>query len=298
MNEQVYSVAFKSALTEIRRICPDINESFILMDNGNMVTLEEQNIGPNIMRALRSLQNLTENAESTCGLDDLLIDGEDGEVYVSRVNGMFFITALTKKADVTHLRTITKIVLPTLVKVLDSVSLETAPPPAPLDQPPLFQTTRLESTPAIVPELIVEEENIEETAAIEKIEEAPTQDFQEIYEAKTEEEMEPEDFQQESDLPCQQLIVDMFGGFLVRLDTVQIDSDILDRWSSKLDLKKISEVDVVTFDGKVARCKVKVIRDKKLEARGIIRIPEKLCDKLKLKKGELVKVKPVLPESE
>jgi predicted regulator of Ras-like GTPase activity (Roadblock/LC7/MglB family) len=297
MNEQVYNVAFKSALTEIKHICPDINESFILMDNGNMVALEEQNIGPNIIRALRSLQNLTENVESTGGLDDLLIDGEDGKVYVSRVSEMFFITALTKKADITHLRAITKIVLPTLVKVLESVSLETAPPPVPLDQPPLFQTTRLESTPTIVPEPIVEEENVEETEVLEKIEEVPTKDVQEIFEA-TEEETEPEDFQQASDLPSQQLIIDMFSGFLVRLDTVQIDSDILNRWSSKLDLKKISEVDVVTFDGKIARCKVKVIRDKKLEARGIIRIPEKLCDKLELKKGELVKVKPVLPESE
>lgn len=298
MNEQMYTVAFKSALTEIKNICPDINESFILTDNGNIITSEEQDIGPNTIRALRSLQNLTENAESAGGLDDLLIDGEDGKVYISRVNSMFFITALPKKADESHLRTIAKVVLPTLIKLLDSVWLETAPPPAPLNQTPLFQTTQSESTPTIVPEPIVEEENVEEIEALERIDEAPTQDVQEIYEAKTEEEKEPEDFQQVSDVPSQQLIVDMFGGFLVRLDTVQVDSDILNRWSSKLDLKKISEVDIVTFDGKITRCKVKVIRDKKLEARGIIRIPEKLCDKLKLKKGELVKVKPVLPESE
>ena len=299
MNEEVYAVALKSALTEIKNICPDISKSFILMNNGTLITVEEQSIDPNLKRAVSSLQDLTEAAASIGGLDDLLIDGENGKVYVSRVNSMYFITALPKKTDLTHLRTITGVILPTIIKVLDSISFEAAPPPTPLKPSPRFQPASLKSMPSMPPEPIAEEENVEETEeAVEEIEEPLTPDAQEIPEVKTEEEVEPEAPKQIINLPSQQLIVDRFGGFMVKSDIVQVDSDVLQRWSSMLDVEEISEVDVETFGGKTARCKVKVISDQKLEGRGFIRIPEKLCDKLELKRGELVRVKPAMPESE
>src|SRR3990170_3279639 len=277
MNEEVYAVALKSALTEIKNICPDISKSFILMNNGTLITVEEQSIDPNLKRAVSSLQDLTEAAASIGGLDDLLIDGENGKVYVSRVNDMYFATALPKKTDLTHLRTITGVILPTIIKVLDSISFEAAPPPTPLKPSPRFQPASLKSMPS---EPIAEEENVEETEeAVEEIEEPLTPDTQEIPEVKTEEEVEPEAPKQIINVPSQQLIVDRFGGFMVKSDIVQADSDVLQRWSSMLDVKEISEVDVETFSGKTARCKVKVISDQKLEGRGFIRIPEKLCDK-------------------
>jgi len=299
MNEEVYAVALKSALTEIKNICPDISKSFILMNNGTLITAEEQSIDPILKRAVSSLQDLTEAAASIGGLDDLLIDGENGKVYVSRVNDMYFATALPKKTDLTHLRTITGVILPTIIKVLDSISFEAAPPPTPLKPSPRFQPASLKSMPSMPPEPIAEEENVEETEeAVEEIEEPLTPDTQEIPEVKTEEEVEPEAPKQIINLPSQQLIVDRFGGFMVKSDIVQADSDVLQRWSSMLDVKEISEVDVETFSGKTARCKVKEISDQKLEGRGFIRIPEKLCDKLELKRGELVRVKPAILESE
>jgi predicted regulator of Ras-like GTPase activity (Roadblock/LC7/MglB family) len=302
MNEEVYAVALKSALTEIKNICPDISKSLILMNNGTIITVKEQSIDPNLERAVSSLQDLTEKTASIGGLDDLLIDGENGKVYVSRVNSMYFITALPKKTDLTHLRTITGVILPTIIKVLDSISLEAAPPPTPIKPAPRFQLAPLKSMPSMPPEPIAEEENVEKTEeAVEKIEEPLTPEAQKIPEEKTEEEVKPEAPKQIINLPSQQLIVDRFdrfGGFMMRSDTVQVDSDVLQRWNSMLDEKEISEVDVETFGGKTARCKVKVINDQKLEGRGFIRIPEKLCDKLELKRGELVRVKPTMPESE
>ncbi len=44
----------------------------------------------------------------------------------------------------------------------------------------------------------------------------------------------------------------------------------------------------------MAECKVKTISDSKLEGRGLIRIPDKTCDMLEVKKGELVRVKPII----
>jgi len=295
MNEEIYAVALKTALIEIKNVCPDINSAFILMDNGTIVAGDEQAVDPSIERAVNSLQDLTEKAGSVGGLNDLLIDGDKGKVYVSQVNGMYSVMALSKRADLPFLRTVTGIILPTILKVLNGMSSETTLP-VPLKSAPIVPQTQFRPAPS---EPQMEEETVEDTfEAPEKAEEIETPKPLEAREAETESETEVESPEPITDLPSQQLIVDKFGGLMVRADTVQLDFEILERWSSLLNVKEIREIDIETFSGKTTRCKTKVISDQKYEGRGLIRIPEKTCEALELKRGELVRVKPVVPESE
>ena len=46
---------------------------------------------------------------------------------------------------------------------------------------------------------------------------------------------------------------------------------------------------------KQARCRVRAIEGSELEGKGLIRIPEKALQALEVKKGELVRVKPIAP---
>jgi len=91
--------------------------------------------------------------------------------------------------------------------------------------------------------------------------------------------------------PSKQLVVDTLSGFFVG-DSVQIDTKILEEWAELLNQKGISEVEIEAFGGKATQCRVKEINDSKLKGKGMIRIPEKVCKTLEVKKGELVKVKP------
>ena len=91
--------------------------------------------------------------------------------------------------------------------------------------------------------------------------------------------------------PSKQLIVDTLSGFFVG-DSVQIDLQILEQWSQLLNGKSVDEVEIEAIDGKTAQCKVKEINDSKLQGKGIIRVPEKICKTLEVENGELVKVKP------
>jgi predicted regulator of Ras-like GTPase activity (Roadblock/LC7/MglB family) len=301
MNEEVYTVALKSALTEIKKVCPDINSAFILMNDGTIVAGDEQTADPSLEKAASSLQSLVEKAASVGGLDDLVIDGEKGKVYVSCVNGMYSVMALSKHADLSHLRTVTGVILPTILKVLDSITSDTTPP-TPLKSAPLVPHAQFRPAPSEIPEPLLEEEEekIEETVEESVETPEPLEATEEETEVESEIEAEAEDeidsTRQLTDLPSQQLIVDKFGGFMVRPDTVQLDFEVLQRWSSLLDMKEINEVDIETFRGKTTRCKAKVISDQKLEGRGLIRIPEKTCEALELKRGELVRVKPVVLE--
>jgi len=91
-----------------------------------------------------------------------------------------------------------------------------------------------------------------------------------------------------------QFIVEDMKGLLAPSDTVRIDSSIMEQWNELYEGRNMEEADVETFGGKSVRCKVKPIKDLKLEGQGKIQIPGKMQDILEIRKGELVRVKPVV----
>lgn len=93
-----------------------------------------------------------------------------------------------------------------------------------------------------------------------------------------------------------QLVVISTGrGFISRFsgDTAEIDGHLIKEWSEPLNGHIISEVEIEGFNGKIARCKVRAIEDIEKEGKGIIKVPEKTCQSIEVKKGELVKVRPI-----
>ena len=58
--------------------------------------------------------------------------------------------------------------------------------------------------------------------------------------------------------------------------------------------RKIEEVEIETYGGKSTRCKLNPIKDAKYEGKGVIQTPEKIQTILEIRKGELVRVKPVI----
>jgi hypothetical protein len=94
-----------------------------------------------------------------------------------------------------------------------------------------------------------------------------------------------------------QFMVEDIGGLLVSADTVRIDKETLTQWQELWENYVIEEVEIETFEGKSARCKVKPIKDLKQEGKGVVQIPQKIQHVLEIRKGELVKVKPLVEEN-
>jgi len=307
MSQEMYSVALKSTLKEIKNIYPDINWSFILMNNGIVIAGDEQTTEPTIDEAAGSFQTLAEKASTIGGLDNLLIDAEKGKVYVSCINDMYLIAGLNKRADLHYFRNITQVIFPTIIKVLDRLNLPsmTPTPPKPASFTPHIlskpissaqitdKTEETEAEEFEQPEQLGQPEQLRQPEQLGQPEQPEQPERSEPLEAEAEEEESPKKL---STLPSQQLIVDRFGGLLMRSDSVQVDEEILKRWSELLEVEEIHEVEIETFNGKTARFKTKVITDSKLQGRGLIRIPEKSCQTLEIKRGELVRVKPAMSE--
>lgn len=262
MSKETYAFALKNALTEIRNVCPDVQTSFLFDKKATVVAGDAETPEATTERVVKSLEGILEKADAIGGLNSLVIEGSKGNVHISCVNDMYLTMIAAKNADMKYLETVARVLIPTVIKLLDSLG------PTPLKHLPPSHT-------------LLEPEKEKE------------KDLQEVEDEDESEEIE-EEFEPELELPSNQLIVESFGGLLVRSDTVQISEDIMSQWEELLDDKKIDIVEVESFNGKTSQCKVKTIGDSKLENKAIIRIPEKLCQTLDIKKGELVRVKPVI----
>ena len=220
MDKDPYAVALKNALTEIKNICPDISRSFIFRKDGAIVAGDPETDEKTMEKMIQSFQSVAEKADTIGSLKALDVNGKKGKVLLSSVNDMYLALSVSKNADTTFLHSVTRVVIPTVLKLLET----TTPTP-------------IQSTPS------------------------------------------------------KQLIVDTLSGFFVG-DSVQIDLEVLEEWSELLKQKSIGEVEIETFGGKTAQCKAKELNDPKLNGKGLIRIPERICKLLEVKKGELVRVKP------
>lgn len=268
MNEEVYTIALKSALTEIQNSCQEIKHSFLFTKDGTMISgNNDTTIDPELAKAASSFQTLAEKAGAIGGLNQLLIDGDKGKVYVSTIKNMYFLGEISKQADIAYIRSITGIVFPTILRVLENISGsigEVGPTP-------------LKSLPSKP----LKDETVKEKG----------KDFAKPAKEETKKAKTPEALPSVSP---RRLIVNPLGGLFVRTDIVQVDSQVLKQWSTLIGGKEITELEIETFNGKKAQYKVKTISDRRLQDKGFIRIPEKTCQTLKLNKGELVQVKPVL----
>ena len=281
MHSEAYSLALKNALTEIKNICPDVNTSFLFDKEGTIIAGDNDTIEVPLEKATGAMEGIFEKTETIGGLDMLVINGHNGKVHISCINDMYLAIVASKNADMTYLQTVSRVLIPTVIKLLDNITptqiKSPSSKPSLVDLPKRFKQEETEETKEEGTEANEEinAEVDEEKAMPQRLETSPKQGLTE---------------------PSNQLIVDTLGGLLVRGDTVQIDTEILNQWSEYYGGAEINQVEIESFNGSSTVCKVKPIKDSKIEGKGIIRIPERACQDLSLKKGELVKVKPLVEE--
>ena len=276
MDNEVYTFALKSALNEIRNACPDITNAFVFGEDGEIIVGDEKTSEKTMVHVVDAFEGIFEKANAIGGVECITIQGSNGRVSVSWMNELYFVTVTSKKADLNYVNTVTRVLIPTVLRLMEKIS-----------STPLKSNSPLTETKH-KPKISMDEELERFEPVVEPVEETVLEEPKETVEAETERKPLL------SELPVSQLIVENLGGLLVPSDTVRIDSEIMAKWEELYEGSKIEEVEVGTFDGKTMRCKVKAIKDSKYEGKGVIQMPEKLQVALEIKKGELVRAKPII----
>ena len=284
MNNNVYAFALKSTLDEIQGACPDVSNTFIFKD-GKILAKSETTDEKTANCTINAFASITERAYTLGGLETVTIQGANGRVNITCMNDFYLTTVLSKKADEKYVNTLTRVLIPTVIKLVEKIH------PTSTDD----ETLTVNPEPAEEEAAEEDAESAEEDENEQAEEETATTEPTEEQETPEEEETaEVDDEPLLPEPPVTQLIIEDLGGLLVPSDTVRIDKAVITQWNDLYGDKKIEEVDLETLVGKTTRCKFKPIKDSKRKEKGIIQMPEKIQLTLEVAKGELVMVKPVV----
>ena len=280
--DDVYSFAFKSALEEIRRICPSITHAFMFREDGKILVGDQSTPETSMVQVVNALDGIFKKADSIGRVECVTLEGSNGIVNVFFMDDFYFLTVASIDADMDHVKTITHVLIPTILRLVEKICSV-----SPIKSDNLL--TKSDSLPTETsPKL--ENSMFEENIKPEPFTESVEKNLMEEPEKSVRSETEP----LFPELPLNQLIVENLGGLLVQSDTVRIDSAMLSQWEELYKGKKIEKVEIETFDGKKTTCKVKPIKDSKFDGKSKVQMPEKIQSTLEIKKGELVRAKPII----
>jgi hypothetical protein len=270
MDNEFVSFALKNTLDEIQKTWPEIKTAFALDASRELIARGENTPENTLARAIELLREVLTKADAISGAEDLTIQGTDGRFNVSHIDEIYLVTVTSKNMDLKYADAVVHVLVPTVLKVLGKLG------PAPITRTP----------PELEPEIPATHET-----------EQPIESPAEETEEKEPEEEPKHEQEMESSLPeapVNQFIVEDIKGMLIPSDTVRIDNSVIAQWKELYEGRNLDEAELETFAGKSLRCKVKPIKDGKLEGQGKIQIPSKLQDVLDIRKGELVRVKPAV----
>jgi predicted regulator of Ras-like GTPase activity (Roadblock/LC7/MglB family) len=279
MRDEAHSVALRQALTEIKNISPGVQASFLIDKEGKVIASDTKSSEASFEKTITALESLLEKTGAIGGLDSLVINAQKGKVRISSVSDMYLAMITSENVDMAYLQTISRVLILTVMKLLDNITPSAAPIKPQQSKPSLVNQ----------PKRIEQQTEVEEASA------------EEINKEEIGEETEQPESPVLSPAPklhrglhegTHQLVVETIGGLLVRGDMVEIDSDVLNGWSDSYNGAHISSVEIKSFSGKSVVCKVRPQKDSNIKGTGIIRVTEKTCRDLDVKKGELVRVKP------
>ena len=120
MNRDPYAIALNSAMTEIKKAYPDIKNSFIFTKNGTIITGDQETDEKTMNNILKSFENLKEKAKAIGNLKGFHITAKNGKLTLSKINDMYLVMATSKNADKNHIYAITHVIIPTILKTLET----------------------------------------------------------------------------------------------------------------------------------------------------------------------------------
>ncbi len=121
MSDEACALALRNTLSEMKNVCPDITNSFIFKENGEIVA-EDQNSTPvKINSAQDVLRALTEKAEVIGGIESITFKGEKARANINRFQDLYVANVASNEADERTIASITRVMIPTVLRLVHGI---------------------------------------------------------------------------------------------------------------------------------------------------------------------------------
>ncbi len=121
MDTDPYASALYNALNEIKKAYPDIKHSFIFSENGEFVTGDQETKDKNMKFIIESFKTLRDKSKVIGNLQGLQINGKHSKLILSNIKDKYLVLEASQKLDKTQIYAITHMVIPTILKTLESI---------------------------------------------------------------------------------------------------------------------------------------------------------------------------------
>jgi predicted regulator of Ras-like GTPase activity (Roadblock/LC7/MglB family) len=135
MNRDPYATALNNALTEIQKAYPDITHSFIFNEDGSTIAGETENDPKLLNKVSDSFEELKTKAKSIGNITSYSVNCENGKLNMTNVNGMYLMLVTNSNADDAQIYSLTHVVIPPLMKTLQSFAGQTSAPSTQQNRP-------------------------------------------------------------------------------------------------------------------------------------------------------------------
>ena len=298
MNSTIYTSALKNTIGEIKNICPEVLETFVFKES-DIIAKDDSSSKKTLDQAIIAFNSIEKEATTVSGLKTVRIEGNKGKINLTCMEKFNFATVLSTEADEKYVNTLTRVLVPTVIKLVDNIqpNLPKKEDFEPVVKPSKKNVEITQDTQNILSENQKPIVELVEVPANEQVQIVEEEQYHEIPKNEASEETSKIELAEDTFLaepPVTQLIVEKLSGLLVSSDTVRIDKEIIEKWNELYEGKKIEFLHIENINGQSTQSRFRNIKSSKHSGKGVIRMPEKIQFALETSKGELVTIKPVI----
>jgi hypothetical protein len=141
MSAEAITLALTNALNEIKIVCPEVTNTFIFRENGEIIAQDLDTDQDSIENALESFKALSKKADVIGEIDSVTINGENARTQITRFQDFYITNVASNGADEKTVTNLTHVMITSMLKLLPEITPSKITPP--------------ETTPDLKPETLL-----------------------------------------------------------------------------------------------------------------------------------------------
>ncbi len=116
------STALQLIIDEFKNVSPEITTTFIFNKDGETVASDKATYEDQIKKLISAFNDVAARAENIGAVESLTIQGANSQLSITGMNNRFLVNVSSNAADEKIVKTLTQIIVPTVVKLVDQIS--------------------------------------------------------------------------------------------------------------------------------------------------------------------------------
>ena len=121
MSNEAWNFALKNALDEIKNVCPEISNTFIFKENGEIIALDQTTPEVKANNAQEAFRALNEKSSLIGGIESLTVNGKQAQVKITRYNDLYVGNVASSGADEKAVASLTHVMIPTMLRLVQQI---------------------------------------------------------------------------------------------------------------------------------------------------------------------------------